>query len=197
MKECYLTKLLMITACLTFISTTCYAYGVNYTIIAYDTSTDWEGVGTAYATYYPATAGAEITIYEEDIDDWAEGEGYACRKLWITDYNNETLNAECECWCSATGGAYYDIENSDYVLSVTGCSYAGEYTAFASIYLSDPEDGDLDTDYFYQEIDMSYSGATLYYGEYAYASVYAYSTSNHLELETDSGANASITIVEE
>ena len=116
---------------------------------------------------------------------WGVGYAYMYWKIYTTDYDPEedpTLTAHVGCSCWTIAYAMYDLESSDYHVSGAGTGYAGPYTAWTAVEFTEPDDGDVEADYFNETIDMSSNGETIFFNEFAYASVTAYSTEDVVKL---------------
>lgn len=160
-----------------------------------------EGYSYANAGTDPSSW-AEAIVEIEDPDENTYGGGYAQYdwKVYITDYDPQVdpaLTAHVSCDAISILFAEYELSNSDYYGCAAANGYANGYRAETALAITEPDDGDVDTDYFSEEIDMSYNGATVYLGDFAYAQAEAYSTSDKVRVYAFGQAVSSCEIEEE
>ena len=205
MKTSNLIRVLMIAACLLFFHTEGYAYMKYYEIVSHDTYEDEGGSGwkDPYAfDILKAEAKAEVYIEDGDTITWASAEAYENRKVYISDYwpNDPTLTATASNLCKAEADAWWDTENSAYLIVVesdgyaTGCGLSLSSYAQAVVIYTDTSD--TDSDYFDDTADMSFTGATIYFGHSAEADAYGYNTSDMLYVE-GTGESETTVVVDE
>jgi len=208
MKTSNLIRVLTIAACLLFFSTAGYAshYQVHYETLSHDTNVDESGDGYIYKSAYDvdeATVHATVRIEDGDSITWAWAEAYQNRKVYISDYwpSDPTLTAIAVGECTAEIDAYWDTDESEYLSVVEGSVYAvgcgiseARYVQAVVIYT---DTADTRSDYFENyTADMSYTGATIYYGHSAQADTYGYNTSGVLSLVGYGTSKTTVTVDE-
>ena len=179
MKGCNVIGVLIVAASFLFCATG-YAYELHYEVL--DQDAYWGGSGGA--DDFPVANGwGSVYIEDEETNHWGWGTGYKDEKIYITDYDPE-VDPELACYvsglCETRVTAYGNVGTSDYFAQAVGYGYAGGYTCYAYAEIAEPDDADIDVDWFGEDIDMSYNGATIYYGDWAFAKAEAYSTSGEL-----------------
>ena len=205
MKTLNLVRVLTIAACLLFFSTKSYAYGKYYETVSHDTSEDEGGSGwkDPYAfDLNKAETWAKVCIEDGDTITWASAEAYQNRKVYITDYwpNDPTLTATASNLCEAEADAKWDTENSEYLIVAecdgyaTGCGLSLYSYAQAVVIYTDTSD--TDSGYFEDTADMSFTGATIYFGHSADADAYGYDTSDFLYIEGTSNSETTVVVDE-
>jgi len=196
---------LALAASVLFFSTSAYARPYqDHREQVYDYSYfDDGGEGYSYANAgTDPSSWAEAIVEIEDPEENTYGGGYAQYdwKVYITDYDPQAdpnLTAEVSCAAISILIGQYDLLNSDYYGCAAANGYANGYRAETALAITEPDDGDVDTDYFSEEIDMSYNGATVYLGDFAYAQAEAYSTSDKVHVYAFGQAVSACEIVEE
>jgi hypothetical protein len=140
---------------------------------------DKDAVEGGYFDLAWALAWVEIDYTQENTGAAA----YAYR-YWtetITDYDPERdppLVAHVSCLAYASTWAAGELEYSDYWTQADGYGYASGYSAEAYVEISSAEDGDIDTDWFDEDIDIYQNGYPIYLRKFAYASASAFTTSD-------------------
>jgi len=177
-------RVLTVAASLLLFSTAAYAWSKQWETLDFEKDWDYEG-GYAHSEYDPyswAYANAEIDYPEELY--WGGAYAYLDGRWYIEDYDGENLTAYVSCESLAYVCAYDALQESDYFIKAATYGYAGPYTTYAYVEVSEPSPGDIDPDSFYrEEIDMSYPGATIYAGDIAFAQAEAYYTDSHVKVE--------------
>jgi len=72
--------------------------------------------------------------------------------------------------------AQYDLDNSDYDTVAAATGYASGYSASAYVQISEPDAGDVDGDWFDEDIDIYTNGYPIYLEEFAYATAQTLTT---------------------
>jgi hypothetical protein len=181
--------ILTVAACLLFFSTAAYAYQQHDDPV--DNGTDEDTSGDGYTFTHAeddlwAYAQASVFITDENRNTWAAADAYEVRVAYITDYldTDPTLTATASNQCVAEADAYWDTENSQYLIVVESSGWASgcglSLGSYAQAVVVHTDTSDTDSDYFSDTADMSYSGATIYYAHYAEADTYGYVTSDML-----------------
>jgi hypothetical protein len=152
-----------------------YAYEVHNEVLDRDAYGDEAGCGAGGADDFPTAEGWGMACASSDPNCWGWGWGWGCayrdEKRYITDYDPEVdpeLDGYVSGACEAVVTAYGDVETSDYFAQAVGYGYGAGYTCYAYVEISEPDDADIDVDWFGEHKDMSYNGATIYYGQWAF-----------------------------
>ena len=200
MKAYNIIGVLTVAASLLFFCSADYAYEVHNETLDHDTDTQTMGNGYAGANDFPdAWAWASAWIDSEDPESGGSAYGYADKKCYITDYepNDPNLTGYVTGACTAEAYAVGDREDSDYWLKAAGWGYGAGNYASAYVEVTEPEGGDVDTDWFAVYVDMSYEGATVYYGHLGLAQAVAYSTSGEVRVTANGGAQTVVQVQEQ
>jgi hypothetical protein len=164
-----------------------------------------EGGHHASANYYPY-----YSPYVTYADVWAqiEGEqqntaaaGYAYI-YWtdtIMDYDpnwDPPLLAHVSSLAWAQAYALYDLDGSDYDATAAAHGYANGYRVDPYIQISNPESGDIDNDWFDEDIDIFENGYPIYLREFAYATAQTLSTEVKVKATAYADANTVCVVVQ-
>jgi hypothetical protein len=209
MKTYNLMPVLAVAASFLFFSTPGYAaYQVNYSTEDYITDVDTGGDGTTYtdADYYPNSYAYVLASIDSQNDfTWAAADAYIDKKMYITDYDPETdpnLTARAVVIAHAQVWASGDTEDSTYLAVAEsncyayGCGLSGNCCAYAQAVVFFPDEGDDDLDLFWEDVDVSYTGATIYFGNSAEATAYAFITSGEVTCEAENMPASSVGVWE-
>jgi hypothetical protein len=204
MKKSNLIRVLTIAACLLFFSNTGYAYVIHFETLSHDTYEDESGDGYTYTSTTDvgeADARAIVYIEDEHSSTYAGAEAYEYRKVYISDYwpNDPTLTATATNFCVAEADALWDTENSEYLIVASSGGYASgcglslscSTQAVVTIYTGT---SDTDSDYFEDTADMSFTGATIYFGHSASADAYGFVTSDFLQVEGEGWSETEVVV---
>ena len=182
------------------LSTAAYAYEVHGETLDHDVYWVTGGGGDASAFDFPyAHAAADACIDDEETNYWGAAYAYSDRKIYITDYDPEVdpeLTGYVTGLCEAEVHGFGDV-GSDYFVKAAANGYGAGYSCYAWVEISEPDDADIDLDWFGEYVDMSYSGATVYYGHFAFAQAEAYSTPDTLECYATGDSQTFVRIDEE
>jgi hypothetical protein len=176
-----------------------YAYEVHTETLDHNAYQGTGGGGYASAFDFPyAHASASACIEDEDPNCWAWAYAYSKMKTYITDYDCEDpeltgyVTGMCEVKVTAFGNA-----GSDYWVKAAALGSGAGYSCYASVEITEPNDADIDVDWFGEYVDMSYSGATVYYQHAAHALAEAYSTPDTLECYANADSQTFVRVDEE
>lgn len=188
MKGCNVIWLLTAAASLLFFCTVGYGWSQEWETIYYDKLAETGGDGEekeASATYeYYCESKTKVKIIDPQSNTWAGAYAYLYGRHYVEDYDNEDLTAYVDCTCQSVAAAAGPLGTSDYFMKSGTEGDVGPYSADTYLEFTEDDDGDVDTDGFYdQEIDVSYEGASVYIWEFTFAQAEAYSSSGTLRLE--------------
>lgn len=200
MKGCNVIGVLIVAASFLFCATG-YAYEVHNETLDHDAYWGTGGGGYAGASDFPvASAWASAAIEDEETHYWGFALAYSDEKTYITDYDPEVdpeLTGYVTGACEAEVTAYGNVETSDYWAKAAANGYGAGYSCAAWCEITEPDDADIDVDWFGEYVDMSYNGATVYYGHLAVAQAEARSTSGQVQCYANGDSQTFVRIDEE
>jgi len=167
-------------------STTGYAWYVSRQLTDWDEYDEKVGEGSYAESKYGGPFRANITyadVYAEIEGEEQNCAGGAYAYVYWTDtilgYDPEwdppllaQVSSEVYTWTYAQ----YDLEDSEYDTSVAATGYASGYSASAYVQISEPDAGDVDGDWFDEDIDIYENGYPIYLEEFAYAAAQTLTT---------------------
>ncbi len=179
MKDLCIIGVCAIAVCVPF-SATVHAYDTNIESHG-DANWDTVGSGSASASYFPvAEASASVTIYYGDPTSGGAGYGYGDLTFYVVDYDSQVdppLTLHVSGLCEAKVNAGYNPMYSHSYSAMAGSSgYGAGQSCSAGASISYPDPIGVDADWFDTDVNVSYQGATVYFGHSAWAMADAYST---------------------
>jgi hypothetical protein len=205
MKACSLATILVVVVPL-LCSTTGYAWYVSREVTDsekyedeggngyHDPEADYGGAGASYSY-----ASAVARIEGEEQYTWAAAYAYIYWTDTILGYDPEwdpplLANVTSFVWAQAYG--CYDRENSDYEADAAATGYASGYSTSAYVEVVDPEAGDIDNDWFDEDIDINENGYPIYLREFAYATASTLTTEDKVEAGAYADSDTDCTVVQ-
>lgn len=190
MKPWSIAGILVAVAGLLFSSTPCYAtWWVDHDITdldQYEVCDEGEYAHSDYGGPYQAYSYADVWVYIEGEEQYkgAMADAYVYWTDTIMDYDPEwdpPLLATVTSDVYAMAYGQYELEDSDYNAAAVATGYASGYSTSAYVGIVNPEDGDIDTDWFNEHIDIYQNGYPIYLREFAYATAGALTTEDKVK----------------
>jgi hypothetical protein len=158
---------------------------------------DYAYPSSAPYTYTWADASVEIEGEEE-----YKGAGAYAYVYWtdtIVDYDPEwdpplLAHVVSEVW--AQGYAEYARTVSEYSVQAVATGYANGYSTMAGVLFNEPEGGDIDTDYFDEDIDIYENGYPIYLREFAFATAGTGTTEDRVKVAAHADSDTSCVVVQ-
>jgi hypothetical protein len=203
MKAWSLAGILVVAVPLLF-STTGHAWYVSYEVTDCEEYMDGGGngdyypysdYGGAFASYSYADVWAFIEGEEQYT--WAGAYAYVYWTETILGYDPEwdpPLLANVTSLVYTAAYALYDLDDSDYEGDAAATGYANGYSTSAYVEISDPEAGDIDTDWFDEDIDIYENGYPIYLREFAYAVASTLTTEDKVKLVAYAESDTACTV---
>jgi hypothetical protein len=172
------------------LSTPCRAWWVDHEVTDSDLYTDTSEGQHADGDYAGplvsgpswADAWSEIDYPEENA--YGASHAYVYWTDWITDYDPESdppLVAHLKSVVYSQAYALYELEGSDYYAVGAAWGYANGYSANAYVEIAEPQDGDISTDYFDEDLENITQNGPIYLRELAYAGAETWSTEDTVQ----------------